>query len=149
MLYPISEVRNLVSQLNHPEGLAVARDGSIYAGGETGEVYRISADGMKVQKFAATGGFCLGITLDRDENIYVCDIGRRSLLRVSQRGDVVVPARESQLQRLRLPRQSLLQRLGQMERGEWLGLPVAARLRSRNLFARSISLCKRPGAGCS
>src|SRR5437879_8757993 len=95
MLYPISEVRNLLSQLNHPEGLAVARDGSIYAGGETGEVYRISADGMKVQKFAATGGFCLGITLDRDENIYVCDIGRRSLLRVSQRGDVVVLAEQA------------------------------------------------------
>ena len=37
MLYPISEVRRLVNRLNHPEGLAVARDGSIYAGGEAGE----------------------------------------------------------------------------------------------------------------
>ena len=38
MLYPISEVRNFVSQLNHPEGLAVAMDGSVHAGGEASEV---------------------------------------------------------------------------------------------------------------
>jgi len=92
MLYPISEVRNFVSQLNHPEGLAVAQDGSVYAGGETGEVYHISADGRKAEKIVVTGGFCLGITLDREENVYICDAGRRSLLRVSRRGDVTVLA---------------------------------------------------------
>jgi len=122
MLYPISEVRNLVSQLNHPEGLAVARDGSIYAGGETGEVYRISADGMKVQKFAATGGFCLGITLDRDENIYVCDIGRRSLLRVSQRGDVVVLAEQADGRPLVNPNFSVFDSRGNLyfsDSGKW------------------------------
>jgi len=45
MLYPADQVRNFVTKLNHPEGLAVGRDGTIYAGGEAGEVYRISRDG--------------------------------------------------------------------------------------------------------
>lgn len=32
MLYPVSEVRTFVAALNHPEGLAVACDRTIYAG---------------------------------------------------------------------------------------------------------------------
>ena len=47
MLYPISEGRNFVTGLDHPEGVAVARDGTLYAGGEAGQVYRISPDGKK------------------------------------------------------------------------------------------------------
>ncbi len=92
MLYPISEVRRLVNRLNHPEGLAVARDGSIYAGGEAGEVYHISADGAKIEKIAVTGGFCLGITLDREENVYICDAGLPGLVRVSPCGELIVLA---------------------------------------------------------
>jgi gluconolactonase len=89
MLYPVWEVRNFVTGLNHPEGLAVGRDGTVYAGGEAGEVYRISADGAKVDPMASTGGLCLGITLDCEENIYICNAGRRALLKVARRGEVM------------------------------------------------------------
>ena len=92
MLYPISEVRNFVTGLDHPEGLAVARDGTLYAGGEAGQVYRISSEGKKVEILANTRGFCLGITLDQKENIYICDCGRRSLIKVTQMGEVTVVA---------------------------------------------------------
>lgn len=34
MLYPISEVRNSVTNLDHPECVAVGRNGKLYAGGE-------------------------------------------------------------------------------------------------------------------
>jgi len=92
MLYPVSEVRNFVTGLDHPEGVAVGRDGTLYAGGEAGQVYRISSDGKKVETLANTGGFCLGLTLDQKENIYVCDLGRRALMKVSQQGSVTVVA---------------------------------------------------------
>ena len=88
MLYPVDQVRNFVTELNHPEGLAVGRDGTLYAGGEAGEVYRISRDGKKVETIANTGGFCLGITLDQDENIFICDLKRRAVLKVTQKGKV-------------------------------------------------------------
>ncbi len=88
MLYPISEVREFATGLDHPEGVAVGRDGTVYAGGEAGQVYRISPDGKKVETLASTGGLCLGITLDQDENIYVCDCGKRALFKVSQSGEV-------------------------------------------------------------
>jgi gluconolactonase len=88
VLYPISGVRNFVTGLDHPEGVAVGRDGALYAGGEAGQVYRISADGTQVKTLGNTGGFCLGITLDKEENLYICDCGRRSLLRMTQAGEV-------------------------------------------------------------
>jgi gluconolactonase len=89
MLYPISEVRSFVGHLDHPEGLAVASDGTIYAGGEAGQVYRVSPDGRRVEQIASTGGFCLGVTLDCEENLYICDAGLRALIRVSQQGEVI------------------------------------------------------------
>ena len=64
MLYSISEVRKFATGLDHPEGVAVGRDGTVYAGGEAGQVYRISRDGEHVEVMANTGGFCLGISLD-------------------------------------------------------------------------------------
>ncbi len=90
MLYPLSEVRRFVGGLDHPEGVAVGRDGTLYAGGEAGQVYRISADGKNVETIANTGGYCLGIALDRDENLYICDWVRRAVLKVTQEGEVTV-----------------------------------------------------------
>src|SRR5579859_1409128 len=92
MLYPVSEVRNFVTGLDHPEGVAVGRDGTLYAGGETGQVYSISADGTEVKTLGSTGGFCLGITLDPQENIYICDCARRSLIKMTQAGAITVVA---------------------------------------------------------
>jgi len=39
VLYSVSEVRNFVTGLDHPEGIAVGRDGTVYAGGELGPVH--------------------------------------------------------------------------------------------------------------
>ena len=46
-------------QLDHPEGLAVHRDGSVWCGGERGQVFRVDADGTGVEEVVSTGGFCL------------------------------------------------------------------------------------------
>lgn len=58
--------------LDHPEGIAVTPDGSIYVGGEAGQVYRIGADD-RVLEIASTGGFCLGLAADGDGRLYICD----------------------------------------------------------------------------
>lgn len=86
MLYPVSEVHNFVMRLDHPEGVAVWRDANVYAGGEAGQVYRISANGKNVETIGSTGGFCLGITLDREGNLYVCDLGKHAVIRMDQQG---------------------------------------------------------------
>jgi gluconolactonase len=49
--------------LDHPEGIAVTLDGTIYVGGEAGQIYRVERDGT-VREIAATGGFNLGLAAD-------------------------------------------------------------------------------------
>jgi sugar lactone lactonase YvrE len=66
--------------LDHPEGIAVHQDGSIWAGGEAGQIYRISPDGSKVEEVANTGGFILGIAFSPDMSwLAICDLGKKCL----------------------------------------------------------------------
>jgi len=122
MLYPISEVRNFVTGLDHPEGVAVARDGTLYAGGEAGQVYRISRDGKKTEVLARTGGFCLGVTVDRQDNIYICDCSKRALIKVTQKGKVTVIADSAEGRKFMNPNFSVFDSEGNLyfsDSGEW------------------------------
>jgi sugar lactone lactonase YvrE len=67
-------------QLDHPECVAVHRDGSVWCGGERGQVYRIEPDGSAFEEVASTGGFCLGLTFGPDETLYVCDVKRAAVV---------------------------------------------------------------------
>ncbi|MGH9345016.1 MAG: SMP-30/gluconolactonase/LRE family protein [Terriglobia bacterium] len=122
MLHPVSEVRRFVVGLDHPEGLAVGRDCSIYAGGEAGQVYRIAPDGKHVVTIANTGGFCLGITLDPQENIYVCDAGRKAILKITPDGQVVALVESVAGRGLMNPNFSVFDSRGNLyfsDSGEW------------------------------
>jgi len=67
--------------LDHPEGVAAGPDGRAYAGGEAGQIYAIADDGTS-RIIAETGGFALGLALDADSRIYLCDLGKKAVLRV-------------------------------------------------------------------
>lgn len=73
--------------LDHPEGLAVHRDGSVWCGGERGQVYRIAPDGSSMEQVARIeGGFCHGMAFDRDDNLYVCDLKHAAVMRLDAKG---------------------------------------------------------------
>jgi gluconolactonase len=70
-------------QLDHPEGLAVHPDGSIWCGGEQGQIYRVDAEGRSLVEVASTGGFCLGMAFDADaEHLFVCDLKHAAVFRL-------------------------------------------------------------------
>lgn len=69
-------------RLDHPECVAVHEDGSVWCGGEQGQVYRISPDGSRLDEVANTGGFVLGIAFASADRLYACDLGHRCVFTV-------------------------------------------------------------------
>jgi gluconolactonase len=69
-------------RLDHPEGVAVAPDGSVWCGGEAGQLFRIDPDGGGCRLVASTGGFVLGIAFGGDGELYACDQLHRAVFRL-------------------------------------------------------------------
>jgi sugar lactone lactonase YvrE len=70
-------------QLDHPEGLAVHPDGSVWCGGERGQIFRVEPDGSGMTQVATTDGFCLGMAFDRTaEHLYICDNKHAAVFRL-------------------------------------------------------------------
>src|SRR6185503_12444670 len=84
-LMKIDDFAMFVEGLDHPECATRGPDGMTYAGGEAGQVYRLTLEG-KHEQIGTTGGFLLGICLDADRNVYCCDIARNEVMRVSASG---------------------------------------------------------------
>jgi len=61
MQIPVENIQIFADGLDHPECLAVHTDGSVWAGGEAGQIYKITDDGKTITEVANTGGFILGI----------------------------------------------------------------------------------------
>jgi sugar lactone lactonase YvrE len=69
-------------RVNHPEGIAVHPDGSVWCGTGTGEILRIEADGSRAKQMGTTGGFVLGLDFDPAGNLYACDMKHCDVFRL-------------------------------------------------------------------
>lgn len=87
-LIPLKRFRSFADGLDHPEGLAFDADGALWAGGELGQIYRIDSRG-RVQEVVRLGGFNLGLTFSRDQELYVCNFKLPALVRVTRKGHVL------------------------------------------------------------
>jgi sugar lactone lactonase YvrE len=69
-----------------PEDIALGADGSMYTGFRDGRIVRFNAAGDH-EEIANTGGYPLGMRVDRNNDLIVADADK-GLLRVSQDGDI-------------------------------------------------------------
>jgi gluconolactonase len=74
----LDNLEMIAEGLDHPEGIALTRDGRMYVGGESGQIYLIEDD--QPREVANTEGFVLGIAADGNGRLYVCDDARSSVL---------------------------------------------------------------------
>jgi gluconolactonase len=108
--------------LDHPEGVAWGADGSVYAGGEGGQLYRVS-DGS-FDQFATTDGFLYGVTLDADGNVFGCDFGRAEVVHVTPAGEVGSYSKGTTERPMRVPNFAAFDDVGNLyvtDSGQWRG----------------------------
>ena len=75
MLLSLNTVSIFADGLDHSECIAVHPDGAIWAGGEAGQIYRISPDGKTIEEINNTSGFVLGIAFSPDASwLAICDL---------------------------------------------------------------------------
>lgn len=90
--------------LDHPEGLTIAADGTIYAGGEAGQIYAVDPGGELREVANTGGGQVLGFAADGDGRLYVCDYELAKVLRVDPAsGAVAVYASGTAERSIRVP----------------------------------------------
>ena len=83
---PIERFEIFANGLDHPECLAFDRAGWLWAGGEAGQVYRISPGGA-LETVAEMGGFCSGLAWTPDDaELFVCN-PRHGVVRVRRNGE--------------------------------------------------------------
>jgi gluconolactonase len=87
-LIPLDRFRIFADGLDHPEGLAFDADGTLWAGGELGQIYCIDARG-RLREIASLGGFNLGLTFSRAQELYVCNFKLPALVRINRKGRVL------------------------------------------------------------
>jgi gluconolactonase len=72
-LVPLADVRIHSDGLDHPEGVTTGPDGSVWAGGELGQVYRIDAVTLGPHELGRSGSLALGIVVDGLGSAYTCN----------------------------------------------------------------------------
>jgi gluconolactonase len=74
-------VRTL-APIAHCEGIATGPDGALWAGDESGRLFRIDPAGGSYDQVADVGGFAVGLCCDAAGLVYVCVYDRRRIVRV-------------------------------------------------------------------
>ena len=75
MQITVENIQIFADGIDHPECVAVHPDGSVWAGGEAGQVYKITDEGKTITEVANTGGFILGIAFSPDCTwLAICDL---------------------------------------------------------------------------
>jgi streptogramin lyase len=84
MALTINDINIFATGVDHPECVCVHPDGSVWCGGEAGQIYRISPDGSELKEVNNTGGFVQGVAFSPDGSwLAVCDSGNHCVWKLN------------------------------------------------------------------
>jgi gluconolactonase len=118
---PIEQFEIFATGLDHPECLAFDREGRLWAGGESGQVYCISLAG-ECEMVTEMGGFCGGVAWTPDDTeLFVCN-PLHGIVRVSRTGKWSAFAKNAGKHQLVCPNYGVFDRQGNYyvtDSGNW------------------------------
>lgn len=117
---PIEAVSVFATGLDHPEGLAFDREGYLWAGSESGDIYRIDRQG-KVEVIARVDGFCCGLAFSPADELFLCH-PRLGIVNVGRDGTHRVFADHADGQRIAYANFAAFDRAGNLwatDSGNW------------------------------
>jgi gluconolactonase len=117
---PIESFEIFATGIDHPECLAFDRHGDLWAGGEAGQIYRISPQGS-VQLVTTMGGFCGGLAFSPGGELFVCNPSL-GIVRVKPSGEFSVFASSAGGHKLICPNYGLFDSAGNYyvtDSGNW------------------------------
>src|SRR5580765_7621525 len=117
---PIEAFQIFATNIDHPECIAFDQAGNLWAGGESGQIYRIPSDG-KAQLITTMGGFCAGLAFSPAGELFVCNPGL-GIVRVNPSGEFSVFATHAGSHKLVCPNYGLFDSNGNYyvtDSGQW------------------------------
>ncbi|MEO8377352.1 MAG: SMP-30/gluconolactonase/LRE family protein [Candidatus Sumerlaeota bacterium] len=115
MAVSVKRITTFAEGLDHPECVAVHPDGSVWAGGEDGQIYRVAADGSRLDEVARMkGGFILGIAFSPDARwLLACDLRNHCVWRIDTKsGQATTFATGAGKHRFAIPNSAVFTRSG-------------------------------------
>lgn len=117
---PIERFEIFATGVDHPECIAFDSRGDLWAGGESGQIYRISAD-RQVKLVTTMGGFCAGLAFSPDDELFVCN-PQHGVVRVKPTGEFSVFASAAGSHKLICPNYGVFEAAGNYyvtDSGNW------------------------------
>jgi gluconolactonase len=119
---PIERFTIFANGLDHPECCAFDRDGTLWAGGEGGQIYRISSDG-KVETVANVGAFVAGLAFSPDDRELFACVAGVGIVQITTSGEHRVFATHVGEHRILSPNYPLFDDAGRLyvtDSGQWM-----------------------------
>ena len=100
--FSVDDIETIATNIPGAEGIAITNDGQIFIGAEDGWIYAISPNG-EASQFAKTPGRPLGIAIDKQGNLFVCDWEAHGIYKVTPDREVSLFADSDDLHKMQYP----------------------------------------------
>jgi gluconolactonase len=79
----LADLRVAATDLDHPEGLTADAHGTVWSGGQSGQLYELDIVDASRREVLRTGGALLGVCLDAAGTVYACDVNLHAVVRAT------------------------------------------------------------------
>jgi|RhiMetdeSRZDD1v2_1073273.scaffolds.fasta_scaffold95738_3 gluconolactonase len=100
--FSLDVIETIATNIPGAEGIAIANDGQIFIGAGDSWIYVISRNG-EVSKFAKLAGRPLGIAIDKQGNLFVCDWDAHGVYKVTHHREVSLFADSDGIHKMQFP----------------------------------------------